>query len=66
MRNPWYWQDGGARLARDRLGIAETFPGLAYQIDEAVGHVFLNGTITLVAEYGIPTLLAVRVEFPAT
>jgi hypothetical protein len=59
-------QDGGARLARDRSGIAEAFPGLAYQIDEAAGRVILDGTITLAAECGIPTRLAVRVEFPAT
>ena len=63
-RNPWYLQDDGARLAQDRACIAETFPGLVYRIDEEAGHVFLDGTITLVAECGVPTHLAVRVEFP--
>lgn len=65
MRNLWYLRDDGARLAQDRVGIAETFPDLAYRIDEGVGRVFLDGTITLVAECGVPTPIAVRVEFPA-
>ncbi len=64
MRNPWYLRDGGIRLAHDRSAIAEVFPGLSYRIDEVAGRIFLDGTITLVAECGIPTHLAVRVEFP--
>jgi hypothetical protein len=65
MRNLWYLRDGGARLAQDRAAIAEVFSGLSYRIDEAAGRVFLDGVITLVAECGIPTHLAVRVEFPS-
>ncbi len=64
MRKPWYLQDGGARLAQDRACIAGAFPGLTYQIDEAAGLVFLDGSITLVAECGVPTPIAVRVVFP--
>jgi hypothetical protein len=64
MRSPWYLRDGGARLAQDRLGIADTFSGLSYRIDEVAGRVFLDGTITLVAECGVPTHLAAHVEFP--
>ncbi len=65
MRKPWYLQDSGARLTQDRAGIAEMFPGLVYRIDEETGRVFLDGSITLVAECGVPTPIAVRVEFPA-
>jgi hypothetical protein len=65
MHNPWYQQDGGARLAQDRACIAEMFPELSYRIDETSERVFLDGTITLLAECGIPTSIAVRVEFPS-
>ena len=60
----WYQRDGGGRLAQDRERIAAAFPGLSYQIDEQAGRVFLEGTITLVAECGISTPIQVRVEFP--
>lgn len=64
MRNTWYLRDGGARLAQDRASIAEAFSDLTYRIDEVAGRVFLDGTITLVAECGVPTPIAIRVEFP--
>src|SRR6266567_1096614 len=60
----WYQRDGGERLAQDRERIAAAFPGLSYQIDEQAGRVFLEGTITLLAECGISTPIQVRVEFP--
>jgi len=65
MHNPWYQRDGGVRLAQDRAGIAEMFPSLSYRIDDAAERVFLAGTITLVAECGVPTSIAVCVEFPS-
>ena len=65
MCKPWYLQDGGARLTQDRADIVETFPGPTYRIDEATGRVFLDGSITLVAECGVPTPIAVRIVFPA-
>ncbi len=65
MRNSWYERDGGARLTQDRAGISEMFSGLSYRVDEVAERVFLDGTITLVAECGVPTSIAVRVEFPS-
>ncbi|HZO71030.1 MAG TPA: SEC-C domain-containing protein [Ktedonobacteraceae bacterium] len=60
----WYELDGGERLAQERERIAVAFPGLLYRIDELAKRVFLEGTITLVAECGIPTTIQLRVEFP--
>lgn len=65
MSNPWYKRDGSARLAQDQASISEMFPGLSYRVDETAGRVFLDGTITLVAECGVPTSIVVRVEFPS-
>jgi SEC-C motif len=63
--SPWYQRGGGSRLAQDQASIAEMFPGLSYRVDETAGRVFLEGTITLVAECGVPTPIVVRVEFPS-
>ena len=49
----WYQRDGGVRLSQDRERLIDTFPGLSYYINEQKGCVFLEGTITLVAECGI-------------
>lgn len=62
---PWHRRDGGARLAQDRATIAGVFPDLAWDVDDTAGSATLSGTISLVAEEcGVPTTLAVRVEFP--
>lgn len=60
----WYQRDGGNRLAHDRERIAAAFPSLSYRIDEQGECVFLEGTITLVAECGISTPIQVRIQFP--
>ena len=61
---PWFERDGDRRLRSDQACIAATFPDLMYHIDEAAGGVSLEGSITLLAECGVPTCIPVRVEFP--
>lgn len=63
-RNPWYLRDGGDRFARDQKSLAEAFPDLAFRTDEEAGRVSLEGTLTLVAECGVPTRIAIRIDFP--
>ena len=61
----WHKRDEDARLMRDKAAIAGAFPNLAWIMDDATDHLALRGTITLVEEgCGVPTTLAVRVEFP--
>lgn len=60
---PWYQADGGARLERDRAIVAEISRNLAFRIDESRKRVFLEGDLVL-AECGIETRVAVRIDFP--
>ncbi len=60
----WYQGKGGVRLAQDQAQISATYPDLMYHIADEDGQVRLEGTITLLAECGVPKLIPVRVEFP--
>ncbi|MEP7342619.1 MAG: SEC-C metal-binding domain-containing protein [Acidobacteriota bacterium] len=61
----WFEQDDGdERLAQDRALIRRDYPGLKYGLNYADRKVFLDGTITLRAECGIPTRVRTRVVFP--
>ncbi len=61
---PWYERDGGVRLARDKALVRRHYPDLRYRVDDYIGSVWLEGTITLRTESGIPKRIKVRVEFP--
>jgi len=64
QRRPWYERDQGSRLAHDRALVDEHYPELRYRADDYAGRVWLEGTITLRTESGIPTRIDTRVEFP--
>lgn len=61
---PWHERDAGHRLAHDGEQIAPMYPGLTYHIDGNTGEVALEGTLTLLADCGIPTYIQVRMVFP--
>jgi hypothetical protein len=62
---PWYQRDGDRRLAQDRTQLAGAYPDLTYHFDEETDLASLEGTLTLkAASCGVPTRIAVRVEFP--
>jgi hypothetical protein len=63
-RRPWYERDGGTRFVHDDTLVREHYPGLRYRMDDYAGRAWLEGTMTLRTESGIPTTLCVRVEFP--
>ena len=60
---PWYEANAGARLERDRSIAAQIVPGLEFRIDHARKLAFLEGEL-VITECGIPTPIAVRIEFP--
>lgn len=61
----WFERDEGAeRLAQDRTLIHHDYPDLKYGLNHRHSRVFLDGTITLRAECGIPTHINTRVVFP--
>lgn len=66
-RPHWFERDEGAeRLAQDRALIRRDYPDLKYGLNYRLRRVFLDGTITLRAECGIPTRIKTRVIFPDT
>jgi hypothetical protein len=66
-RPHWFERDEGAeRLARDRALIGSDYPTLKYALNHRLRSIFLDGTITLRAECGIPTQIRTRIVFPNT
>ena len=64
-RPRWFERDEGAeRLTQDRALIRRDYPDLKYGLNFRTRGVFLDGTITLKAECGIPTRIKTRVIFP--
>lgn len=61
----WYEGEGRSRLIHDRKLLADAYPDLRYVIDGTTGQVYIVGLITIVAECGVPTEIAVRIDFPA-
>lgn len=63
-RNRWFECDeGDERLKRDRELIRVAYPDLKYGLNYRLKTIFLDGTITLRAECGIPTRIKTRVIF---
>lgn len=61
----WFEADeGDERLRRDRELIRENYPDLKYGLNYRLKTIFLDGTITLRAECGIPTRIKTRLTFP--
>jgi SEC-C motif-containing protein len=61
----WYERgEGPARLAHDRSLIAAAYPTLSQRVVADAGEVQLEGGLIYRAECGIPTEVAVRIEFP--
>ena len=61
---PWYERGGGRRLEHDRALIAAPYPDLTHRIDNEAGRAFLEGSITLRANCGVRTRIALRVILP--
>jgi len=63
-RQRWFERDEGAeRFAQDRDLIRHDYPDLKYVLNHRLKRVFLDGTITLRAECGIPTRIKTRIVF---
>lgn len=60
----WYEGEGYNRLIHDRQLLAANYPTLSQHIDNVRGQVHVEGIIRLIAECGVPTDIAVRLEFP--
>jgi hypothetical protein len=64
-RPRWFERDEGAeRLGQDRALIRHDYPDLKYGLNFRGRVVFLDGTLTLKAECGIPTRIKTRIIFP--
>jgi hypothetical protein len=64
-RQRWFERDEGAeRLAQDRALIRRDYPDLKYGLNFRARRVFLEGTLTLKAECGIPTRIETCIIFP--
>jgi hypothetical protein len=63
-RTRWFERDeGDARLKQDRALIRHDYPDLKFGMNWRLKKIFLDGTITLRAECGIPTRIRTRVLF---
>ena len=63
-RTRWFESDeGDERLKRDRELIRVDYPDLKYALNYRLNTIFLDGTITLRAECGIPTRIKTKVIF---
>jgi len=63
-RTRWFQRDkGDERLKQDRVLIRHDYPDLKYGLNHRLKRVFLDGTITLRAECGIPTRIKTRLIF---
>ena len=60
----WYKDGDSVRLADDKALIVDRYPGLVFRIDDEMERVYLEGLITILADCGVPTSIAVRLEFP--
>jgi SEC-C motif len=61
---PWYKRNGGARLAQDRAVVAARYPDLTFRVDEGAEQVFVEGSLTLRGESGVPERIGVCAAFP--
>lgn len=61
---PWYEKDGRARLAADKALVVESYPVLAFRVDEDLELVYLEGTLAIDSGCGIATLVETKLVFP--
>jgi len=61
---PWYEKDHGTLLEHERAVVAASYPSLEFARNEGTGRMRLLGQIVLVADCGVETRIAVRLEFP--
>jgi hypothetical protein len=61
---PWYEKDYGVRLAADRALIGESYPTLAFRVDEDLSLVYLEGALGIGSDCGIATQVETKLVFP--
>lgn len=61
---PWFERRNGRELLAERALVEENYPDLAFRVEPDFGLMCLVGNITLQADCGVPTKIAVRIVFP--
>lgn len=62
---PWYERDEGHRLAQDQVVLSTKYWQFTFAVDPETQRMCMQGSLDYQLACGVPTKLAVRVEFPA-